>query len=77
MRRAAAPRAVLLLVVASFAAVLHGQGTVAPSALTAPTPDSWPMHNGDYTGRRFSELTTIDSRNVASLSLTSPQGSFQ
>ena len=27
------------------------------------------MHNGDYSGRRFSELTTVDSRNVASLSL--------
>ena len=62
-------RAAALLVVVSCVAVVHGQGTVAPSALTAPTPDSWPMHNGDYSGRRFSELTTIDSRNVASLSL--------
>ena len=58
-----------LLVVMSSVAAIHGQGTVAPSALAAATPDSWPMHNGDYSGRRFSELTTIDSRNVASLSL--------
>jgi alcohol dehydrogenase (cytochrome c) len=42
---------------------------VAPSALAAPTPDSWPMYNGDYSGRRFSELTTLDSRTVASLTL--------
>src|SRR5690349_21682045 len=63
------PRTILgsLLVVALCVAVLHGQGPVAPSALTAPGPDSWPMHNGDYSGRRFSELTTIDSRTVASL----------
>ncbi|HEV8393534.1 MAG TPA: acido-empty-quinoprotein group A [Vicinamibacterales bacterium] len=59
----------MLLVAVSCVAALHGQGIVAPSALAAPTPDSWPMHNGDYSGRRFSELTTIDSRNVASLSL--------
>ena len=56
------------VVALSFAATLHGQGTVPSSALTAPTTESWPMHNGDYTGRRFSDLTTIDSRTVASLS---------
>jgi len=27
-------------------------------------PDTWPTHNGDYSGRRFSGLTQIDQANV-------------
>ena len=58
-----------LLLVASLGAPLYGQGVVEPSALLSPTPDSWPMHNGDYSGRRFSELTTLNTANAGSLSL--------
>src|SRR5712672_3119698 len=49
------------------AAVL-AQG-LTPAALLKPTPDSWPTYNGDYSGRRFSPLTQINSSNVNTLSL--------
>ena len=48
---------------------LSAQGVVSIDDLLKPTSSSWPMYNGDYSGRRFSELTTLDSRTVASLSL--------
>ena len=34
-----------------------------------PGTDSWPTFNGDYSGRRFSTLTTITNANVHQLSL--------
>src|SRR5882672_5998821 len=42
---------------------------LTPSALLKPAPDSWPTYNGDYSGRRFSPLTQINSSNVNTLSL--------
>src|SRR5436309_12166340 len=42
---------------------------LTPAALVKPAPDSWPTYNGDYSGRRFSPLTQINSSNVHSLSL--------
>jgi acido-empty-quinoprotein group A len=42
---------------------------LTPSALLKPPADSWPTYNGDYSGRRFSPLTQIDSSNVHALSL--------
>jgi alcohol dehydrogenase (cytochrome c) len=48
-------------------AMLVAQGGVPPSALRQPLGESWPMYNGDYSGRRFSALTSIDTSNVASL----------
>jgi alcohol dehydrogenase (cytochrome c) len=52
-----------------LAVVLSAQGTVPPDLLQQPLADSWPMHNGDYTGRRFSALTKITSSTVGSLTL--------
>jgi acido-empty-quinoprotein group A len=50
------------------AVVLHGQ-PLDPAKLLQPATDAWPTFNGDYSGRRFSTLTQIDSRNVRNLSL--------
>ena len=52
------------------AAVLAGgaQG-LDPAKLLKPTTDSWPMYNGDYSGRRFSTLKQINDGNVGALSL--------
>ncbi len=36
--------------------------------LQLPT-DSWPMFNGDYSGRRFSPLKKVNSTNINSLTL--------
>jgi glucose dehydrogenase len=44
-----------------------GQG-LTPLALEKPGPDSWPTYNGDYSGRRHSPLSQINSSNVHSLS---------
>jgi alcohol dehydrogenase (cytochrome c) len=37
--------------------------------LLKPSPDSWPLYHGDYSGRRHSALTQIGPRNVQSLTL--------
>ena len=61
--------AAALLLVVLVAIHADAQGVVAPSALTQPATDSWPMYNGDYSGRRFSPLMIVNSSNVQSLSL--------
>jgi alcohol dehydrogenase (cytochrome c) len=40
-----------------------------PSQILHPSPDSWPVYHGDYSGRRHSHLTQIAPANVANLSL--------
>ena len=47
--------------------ILAAQTSVPPTALSQPLGESWPMYNGDYSGRRYSSLTTIDTANVTSL----------
>ena len=42
---------------------------VDPAKLAQPPTDSWPTYNGDYSGRRFSPLTKINTANINSLSL--------
>src|SRR5437764_1175156 len=37
--------------------------------LLRPLGDSWPTYNGDYSARRFSSLSQINSSNVHTLSL--------
>ena len=53
---------------AILAAATLGQG-LDPAKLLQPPTDSWPTYNGDYSGRRFSPLTKINTSNVDSLSL--------
>ena len=38
-------------------------------ALLHPVPGTWPMYNGDYSGRRFSSLGQINAENVRRLKL--------
>src|SRR5690348_2092196 len=40
-----------------------------PAKLKGPATDTWPMYNGDYSGRRFSTLKKINESNINSLSL--------
>ena len=47
---------------------LFAQGLTPATLLKQPT-DAWPTYNGDYSGRRFSPLTLINSSNVHTLSL--------
>jgi alcohol dehydrogenase (cytochrome c) len=49
--------------------VITGQG-LDPKLLLKPATEVWPTYNGDYSGRRFSPLTEINSTNVGSLSLS-------
>src|SRR5947208_278337 len=44
---------------------IHAQATPDLAKLT----DSWPTYNGDYSGRRFSPLTKINTTTVKQLSL--------
>ncbi len=56
---------------AAFAWPTGASHATAPQVgVTQGTPtDSWPMYNGDYSGRRFSTLTKINDKNIGSLSL--------
>ena len=49
--------------------ILSAQAPLDPAKLLNPGTDSWPTYNGDYSGRRFSTLTKINTNNVGSLSL--------
>lgn len=50
------------------ATICSAQG-LDPKALAKQPPDAWPTYNGDYSGRRFSDLKQIDATNVQNLSL--------
>ncbi len=52
-----------------FAGALFPQVAVDPAKLPHPSTDSWPMYNGDYSGRRYSPLKKINASNVNSLTL--------
>ena len=51
------------------AATLEAQ-PLDPAKLLKPPTDSWPTYNGDYSGRRNSPLTQINSSNVKNLALS-------
>src|ERR1051326_442690 len=53
-------------IVLSIAAL--GQG-LDPAKLLKPPTDTWPTYNGDYSGRRYSTLSQINSSNVKNLRL--------
>jgi alcohol dehydrogenase (cytochrome c) len=60
----------LLLLAAAATFTTHAQGPgLDPSTLLKPPSDTWPTHNGDYSGRRHSPLTQINQLNVKSLAL--------
>ena len=45
------------------------EGGLDPASLTAPLGDSWPTYSGDYTGRRYSNLTQVSTETVKHLTL--------
>src|SRR5215510_8740137 len=55
----------LTLVMAITATAIYGQG-LDPKTLTLfnQPADVWPTYNGDYSGRRFSELKQINQGNI-------------
>ena len=72
MKRAGISRAVALAVITTvigMTAILSAQDGLNPAKLLNPGTDSWPTHNGDYSGRRFSTLKAVDAANVKTLSL--------
>ena len=58
-----------ILAIALVPATFAAQGRLDPATLGKPPIDSWPTFNGDYSGRRFSTLSKIGTRNVHQLSL--------
>ena len=67
--KAARKTAKAVLVVMLLATAIHGQGRLDPAALLKPSTDFVADGNGDYSGRRFSTLATVNSSNVQALSL--------
>jgi alcohol dehydrogenase (cytochrome c) len=60
--------AVALILPSVFCSRALAQGLDA-NALLKPTPDSWPIYHGDYSGQRHSHLTQITPANVGDLTL--------
>lgn len=50
-------------------ASLAGAQNLTSEQILHPSPDSWPLYHGDYTGKRHSALTQITPQNVDGLSL--------
>ena len=44
-------------------------GALLAAGQVQPPVDSWLTYNGDYSGRRFSPLTLLDTKNVQDLAL--------
>ncbi len=57
-----------LLALLYVPACLFGQA-LTPATILHPPKDTWPTYNGDYSGKRFSQLTQINSTNVKDLKL--------
>jgi alcohol dehydrogenase (cytochrome c) len=55
----------LILTLVFVADAINAQG-LDPKTLKLfnPPPDAWPTYNGDYSGRRFSELKQINASNI-------------
>jgi alcohol dehydrogenase (cytochrome c) len=62
--------AICILVVGLFAPWISScaQG-LDPASLLKPAPDMWPTYYGDYTGRRYSSLSQINTKNAGMLTL--------
>src|SRR5713226_5276307 len=60
--------AVVLFLSSVFCRLACAQG-LDTSALLKPTPDSWPIYHGDYSGQRHSHLSQITPANVRDLTL--------
>src|ERR1017187_934408 len=58
----------LLVAFVLLPAALAAQ-SLDPSVLLNPPSNTWPTYNGDYSGRRFSALTQINSSNVSGLQM--------
>jgi alcohol dehydrogenase (cytochrome c) len=56
----------LCLVLAALTLMAQG---LDPAKLQQPPTDTWPTYNGDYSGRRFSTLSKINTANVNALTL--------
>src|ERR1041385_4953225 len=50
------------------AACLHSQG-LDPAELLKPSKSTWPSYNGDYTGRRYSSLSQINTGNIGAITM--------
>ena len=59
----------LVILIVWVAGTSLGAQGLNPSDLLHPRPGEWPMYNGDFTGRRFSALSQINSGNVRRLAL--------
>src|SRR5579875_3902611 len=62
-------RTAATLVLAAFAGAALPAQSLDPAAILQPKPDTWPTYSGDYSGRRYSPLTEINTSNVHGLTL--------
>src|SRR5262245_10841874 len=58
----------LIIAPGLFCSVLAAQN-LDPAQILKPLSDSWTTYSGDYTGKRYSSLTTLNQTNVKNLTL--------
>ena len=63
-------RGVLAAALAACACGAAAAQDLESAQMVHPTPDSWPLYHGDYSGRRHSALTQITPGNVGELTLS-------
>ena len=69
MVRLKADTALALLTAFVVSIALAAQSPLEPASLLKMPTDAWPSYHGDYSGRRYSTLTQINSDNVKNLAL--------
>ena len=70
MNRSTRPLTVLAAAIVAMPLWMAAQRLwLDPAELTRPLGATWPTYSGDYTGKRFSSLTQVNTTNVKSLAL--------
>ncbi len=62
-------RSLVLALATLVSALAAAAQMLNPTALLKPPTDCWPTFNGDYSGRRFSDLKEINQGNIKTLNL--------
>ena len=68
--KATAPASTFLAALLCITSTIHGQTAKEPDSRQpdlSKLTDSWPTYNGDYSGRRYSPLTKINTATVKQL----------
>lgn len=67
--RNASIRLIATTILLGAASACHAQDRAQATEFGPPPTETWPTYNGDYSGRRYSELSQINAETVNQLAL--------